>query len=106
MSIATLAAWLLTASIGGYMLRTWVTRGGLTRQRTTGVGAPPLVIFGHAATALAGLAVWVGYLSTRWHPLAWLDVGAISVAITLGICMVTIWTPYPVREPRAETPAM
>jgi hypothetical protein len=99
MSIATLVAWLLTASIGGYMLRTWVARGGLRRQRATGVGAPPLVIFGHAGTALTGLTIWICYLASGWLPLAWIDVGIIAAAITLGICMVTMWTPYPVRDP-------
>ena len=29
--LAALIAWLFTASIGGYMLRTWVARGGLRR---------------------------------------------------------------------------
>lgn len=102
MSIATLAAWLVTASIGGYMLRTWIGRGGLSRQRSTGVGAPPLVIFGHAGVALAGLTLWVCYLATKWSPLAWLDVVVIGAAITLGICMVTMWTPYPIRDPLTE----
>ncbi len=102
MGIATLLAWLLTAGIGGYMLRTWVARGGLRHQRATGVGVPPLLLFGHAGAALAGLALWACYLPTRWVALAWLDVGLIGTAITLGICMVTLWTPYPVREPRAE----
>ena len=55
MGLAALIAWLLTATIGGYMLRTWVARGGLRRQRATGVGVPPAVVFGHASAALAGL---------------------------------------------------
>jgi hypothetical protein len=105
MSIATLAAWLVTVSIGGYMLRTWIARGGLRRQRATGAGVPPPVVFGHASTALTGLAVWIVFLATGWRPLAWLDVGIASTAITLGICMVTLWTPYPIRDPADEPPA-
>ena len=95
--LAALIAWLLTASIGGYMLRTWVARGGLRRQRATGVGVPPAVVFGHASAALAGLAVWISYLSSGWHPLAWVGVILVCGAICLGICTVTVWTPYPVR---------
>jgi len=53
MGLAALIAWLLTASIGGYMLRTWIARGGLRRQRATGVGVPPGIVFGHASAALA-----------------------------------------------------
>jgi manganese efflux pump family protein len=95
--IAALISWLLTAGIGGYMLRTWVARGGLARQRATGVGVPPQVVFGHASAALTGLAVWVIYLSSGWHPLAWIGVVLVGTAITLGICTVTLWTPYPIR---------
>lgn len=102
MSIAALAAWLITASIGGYMLHTWIARGGLSHQRATGVGVPPPVVFGHAGVALTGLAVWAGYVAARWVALAWLGVGLIGTAITLGICTVTMWTPYPVRVPSAE----
>jgi manganese efflux pump family protein len=97
LGIAALIAWLLTASIGGYMLRTWIARGGLRRQRASGVGVPPAVVFGHASAALTGLAVWVSYLASGWDPVAWLGVVLIATAITLGICMVTVWTPYPVR---------
>jgi hypothetical protein len=97
MGLAALVAWLLTASIGVYMLRTWVARGGLSRQRATGVGVPPGVVFGHASAALTGLAVWISYLISGWHPLAWLGVTLVCGAICLGICTVTLWTPYPVR---------
>ncbi|HYB13961.1 MAG TPA: hypothetical protein VEF71_00580 [Streptosporangiaceae bacterium] len=100
---AALIAWLLTASIGVYMLRTWIARGGLRRQRATGVGVPPAVVFGHASAALTGLAAWVGFLGSGWHALAWIGVALICTAITLGICTVTLWTPYPVlADPVAE----
>ena len=102
MGLAALIAWLLTAGIGGYMLRTWVARGGLRRQRATGEGVPPGVVFGHASAALAGLAVWISYLSSGWRPLAWIGVTLACAAICLGICTVTLWTPYPVR-PAPET---
>ena len=96
MGLAALIAWLLTASIGGYMLRTWVARGGLRRQRATGVGVPPGVVFGHGGAALTGLTVWISYLSSGWRPLAWVGVALAGAAICLGICTVTLWTPYPV----------
>ena len=100
---AALIAWLPTAGIGVYMLRTWIARGGLRRQRATGVGVPPVVVFGHASAALTGLAVWIGFVGTGLHPLAWIGVVLICTAIALGICTVTLWTPYPVRsDPAAE----
>jgi len=104
--LAALIAWLLTAGIGGYMLRTWVARGGLRRQRETGVGVPPAVVFGHAGAALVGLTVWISYLSSGWRPLAWIGVVLVCAAISLGICTVTLWTPYPVRpDPGPAQPA-
>jgi manganese efflux pump family protein len=97
LSIAALFVWLLTISIGAYMLRTWIARGGLRRQRATGVGAPPPLVFGHPGAALTGLAIWVSYLASGLAALAWAGVALIAIAITLGISMVTLWTPYPVR---------
>ena len=99
MAIAALVAWVFTASIGVYMLRTWVTRGGLRRQRATGVGVPPAVVFGHASAALAGLVIWASFVKTKWDPLAWAGVTMIIGAIALGVCTVTLWTPYPVVVP-------
>jgi manganese efflux pump family protein len=94
---ATLIAWVLTASIGAYMLRTWIARGGLRRQRATGVGVPAAVVFGHASAAACGLVIWISYLSSGWDLLAWLGLAVVATTITLGICMVTLWTPYPIR---------
>src|SRR5947207_12837942 len=105
MAIASMVAWVVTASIGVYMLRTWVTRGGLRRQRATGAGVPPAVVFGHASTALTGLLIWLGFVKTRSDLLAWLGVAAVAGAIALGVCTVTLWTPYPVAVPPAATPA-
>jgi hypothetical protein len=105
MAIAALVAWVLTASIGVYMLRTWVVRGGLRRQRATGVGVPPAVVFGHASAALTGLAIWAAFVRTKWDPLAWLGVAMITGAIALGVCTVTLWTPYPVVVPAGSGPS-
>jgi hypothetical protein len=106
MAIAAMIAWVLTASIGVYMLRTWVTRGGLRRQRATGVGVPPAVVFGHASAALTGLLIWLGFVRTRSDLLAWLGVTVVAGAIALGVCTVTLWTPYPVVVPPAAAPAV
>jgi hypothetical protein len=97
LGLAALLAWLLTVGIGGYMLRTWIAAGGLRRQRATGVGVPPGLVFGHAGAAVTGLAIWLGYLGTGWRALAWLGVALVCAAICLGVCTVTLWTPYPVR---------
>ena len=100
--IAALIVWLFTASIGAYMLRTWIARGGLRRQRATGVGAPPGLVFSHPCAALSGLAVWIAYLASGWTRWPGSACPLIATAITLGICMVTLWTPYPVRPDLAR----
>ena len=105
LAIAAVTAWVLTASIGGYMLRTWVARGGLRRQRATGVGVPPALVFGHASAALCGLVIWIAFVKTDWDPLAWTGVVLIAAAISLGVCTVTLWTPFPVVVPPAAAPA-
>jgi hypothetical protein len=99
MAIAAMISWVLTASIGAYMLRTWVMRGGLRRQRATRVGVPPAMVFGHASAALAGLLIWLGFVGTGLELLAWLGITVVACAIALGVCTVTLWTPYPVAPP-------
>ncbi len=39
--------------------------------------------------------VWAAFLATGWGPLAWVAVALLAPAIGLGICTVTLWTPYP-----------
>ena len=99
MRAATLISWLVTASLGAFMLRTWLARGGLGRERAKTGGLPPQLIFGHAATALTGLLVWVAFVASGARPLAWAAVALLMVAVGLGLCTVTLWTPYPARKP-------
>ena len=99
MRSATLVSWLVTASLGAFMLRTWLARGGLTRERAKPGGLPPQLIFGHAAAALTGLLIWAAFLASGVRPLAWAAVGLLMVAVGLGLCTVTLWTPYPARKP-------
>ena len=99
MRFATLISWLLTASMGGFMLRTWLARGGLRRERARVGGLPPQLIFSHAGLALSGLLVWSVYVATGTKAVAWTAVGMLMVTIPLGLCTVTLWTPYPAGRP-------
>ncbi len=104
LAIGTLLCWLFTASIGGYMLRSVLAHGGLRKQRAVRDGLHPGVLIGHFSLALSGLATWISYLITAWDPAAWLAVGLLMPGIGLGICTVTLWTPYP-RSPSPGQPA-
>ena len=99
MRFATLLSWLVTVSLGAFMLRTWLARDGMRRERAREGGLPPHLIFGHAGLALIGLLLWIGYLASGARPLAWAGVGALMVTVCLGLCTVTLWTPYPARRP-------
>jgi manganese efflux pump family protein len=102
LAFATLGTWLFDAVSGGYMLRTWIARGGLRRQRASDRLAPR-VVFGHFGLASTGLLVWVSYLATRWIALAWLAVGLLMVVIGLGVSTVTVWTPFPAHHTGSGT---
>lgn len=107
MRSATLVGWLITASLGAFMLRTWLARGGLSRERAKPGGLPPQLIFGHAAAAITGLLIWAAFLASGARLVAWAAVGLLMTAIGLGLCTVTLWTPYPARkpgQPRAPRP--
>jgi manganese efflux pump family protein len=96
MGIATLVTWLLTAGLGGYMLRTWIARGGPRMPRSAGDRLPPIVVYGHASLALTGLVVWISYVASGLAALAWCGACLLMPVIGLGAAMVTVWTPYPV----------
>ena len=99
LSFVALVTWLLDAISGGYMLRTWIARGGLRRQRAVD-GLAPAVVFSHFGLVTTGLLLWISYLVTRLIVLAWLAIGGLVVVIGLGISTVTVWTPYPAHKPR------
>jgi hypothetical protein len=105
LAIATLATWLFDAASGGYMLRTWIVRGGLRRQRASDRLAPR-VVFGHFGMASTGLLVWLGYLASRWIVLAWVAVCLLMLVIGLGVATVTVWTPFPVHRAATAAPGV
>jgi hypothetical protein len=101
LAFVTLCTWLFDAVSGGYMLRTWIARGGLRRQRASDRLAPR-VVFAHFGIASTGLLMWISYLATTWIVLAWLAVGLLTVVIGLGVSTVTVWTPFPAHRADAD----
>ncbi len=97
LGIAALTTWLIDAGSGLYMLWTWISRGGLRRQRSSDRLAPR-VVFGHFGMASTGLLVWVSFLVSGLHILAWLAVGLLMLVIGFGISTVTLWTPFPAQR--------
>jgi hypothetical protein len=97
LAVAALSTWVVDAVSGAYMLATWISRGGLRRQRASDRLAP-WVVFTHFGLASTGLLVWISFLVTRWIVLAWLAVAVLMLVIGLGISTVTLWTPFPARR--------
>jgi len=103
LGFVALITWLFDAGSGGYMLTTWVRRGGPRRVRAAGEGLAPVLVFSHFGLASGGLLLWISYLVTRVTALAWVAVTLLVLVIGLGISTVTLWTPFPSAP--AEDPA-
>lgn len=101
LAIATLVSWLITESLGAYMLRSWFASGGMRRRHrgTGGVSLP--VMLGHAGLAFTGFVSWVTFVATAAAPAAWLALAFLGPGIGFGISTVTVWTPFPADRPDA-----
>ncbi|QXJ20541.1 hypothetical protein AGRA3207_001270 [Actinomadura graeca] len=88
MEFAALAAWVLAAAAGGYLLVVWTARGGRATKVTR---FPVLVVVVHPLTAVLGLAVWIAYLSTGWAGYAWGAFAALLVVAFQGFMLFTRW---------------
>ncbi|WP_204043523.1 hypothetical protein [Acrocarpospora phusangensis] len=91
MPIVALAAWLLAAFVGIYLLYRWLSGGGLRRQDTKVTRFPIALIFSHPVLAVTGLGVWAAFLTTgqRWY--AWAAFFVLTVVALLGFTMFTRW---------------
>ena len=105
LGLATLAAWLLTVGIGGYMLGRFVAGGGLRRQRAAGDRVGPAVVLSHFGLAVGGLLVWAAYLVSSWLPLAWLGVGLLLPVVGFGMATLIAWTSGGSRSAPRPSPA-
>jgi len=99
-SLAALAAWILTAAAGSYLLAGWLFRGGLHRRPAQAAGLPPPIIIGHFAFAVAGLGIWIAFVATDAAALAWIAVGLILPAAGLGMATLAAALPEPAPSDR------
>ena len=59
------------------------------------------MIGGHAGLGLAGLGIWIGFMATAEHALAWIAVGITFLAAGLG--MATLLTAMSDPQPSTAT---
>ena len=91
MSLIALAAWIITAAFGLYLLTIWLIEYDKDFQAVTATRLPPAVLAVHVMVAGGGLLVWVGYLIVDSGGLAWAAVAALGLAATLGLVMAARW---------------
>ena len=101
LSLAALAAWVVTAAAGLYLLAGWLAHGGWRRRHVRAAGLPPLVILGHAALAVAGLGIWIAFAATGVPALAWTAVGLTLVIAGLGLATLVTGLPEPAQSAAA-----
>jgi hypothetical protein len=104
LGVAALITWVLDAGSGGYMIGTWIRRGGPRARLAAGDRLAPALVFGHFGLASTGLLLWASYVLTLAPALAWVAVTLLILVIGLGISTVTLWTPFPALPATADDP--
>ena len=96
--VGALLAWLATATSGGWVLVRWLLAGGSPRRKTA-TAAPPGVILGHVGAGTLGLVLWACFMLSGWAALAWVSLGILALVAGLGMSVLLLGLPSPVRPP-------
>ena len=102
LSLAALAAWLVTVGLGVSMMARWITRAR-RHGAQPGHGRRPALNFTHFGLALFGLLVWISFLATGVTGLAWAACGLLLAVAGLGMTLVFLG-PAPVTTAAAAQP--
>ena len=92
MSLLAILAWIVTASVGLYLLTIWLIEYDKELQSVAATRLPPPVLAAHVVLAGGGLVLWAYYLLYDNDDLAKIAAGALCVAATLGVVMAIRWT--------------
>jgi manganese efflux pump family protein len=96
-SLAALAAWILTAAAGSYLLAGWLADGRLRHRAVQADRLPPAVVVSHFVLAVGGLGIWIAFVVTSVPALAWMAVGSILLVAGLGMAALVGALPEPAR---------
>ena len=101
MAIVALITWLITAGFGSWMLSIWARRGGLRREASGAESHLPAArVFSHFLLAVAGLIVWIVYLTVGSSTLAWIAFADLVLVGVLGGVLVARWS----KDRRGQMP--
>jgi manganese efflux pump family protein len=101
MAWGALAAWVTTALGGATLAVPWLRHGG--HHQTGGIGPARLLL--HVSLAVTGLGLWVGFLSSGNHTLAWIAVGLLVAVASVGLVMLAHWLRGRSGDTETELPA-
>lgn len=87
LSLAALAAWLVTVGLGVSMMARWITRRPRPGQQR-GHAHGPVLNFVHFGLAITGLLVWISFVVTSATGLAWAACGLLLPVAALGMTLV------------------
>lgn len=100
LDLAALAAWVLTAAAGVYLLAgwlvTWLARLVRGRRRRRADAATAFTV-SHFGLALTGLGVWIGFVASDLAVLAWVALGMVVLIAGLGMGVLSAALPGPAR---------
>lgn len=96
--VGALLAWLATAVSGGWVLARWLLAGGSLLRRTA-TAAPPVVTLAHVGVGLLGVLLWSCFMISGWIVLAWIALGMLAPVSGLGMGVLVLGLPRPVRPP-------
>jgi hypothetical protein len=107
LDLAALAAWILTAAAGVYLLGGWLVAWLarlVGRRRRRRVDAATAFTVSHFGLALTGLGVWVGFVATDLAALAWIALGMVVLIAGLGMGVLSAALPGPARSGASAGP--
>ncbi len=100
LDLAALAAWVLTAAAGVYLLADWLV-GWLARlvghRRRGRTDAATAFTVSHFGLALTGLGVWIGFVAADLAVLAWVALGMVVLIAGLGMGVLSTVLPGSAR---------
>jgi hypothetical protein len=91
MSVIALLTWIVTASLGLYLLSIWLIEYDKDFQAEAETRLPPVVLAAHVTLGVGGLIVWAYYLLFDNDNLAWVATGAVLLGASLGTFMAFRW---------------
>jgi hypothetical protein len=91
MNAAALAAWLVTAMLGFWMVTVWLARGGRPRASVSARRLTPQLLANHVGPAVAALMLWIAFLIDGAADLAWIAFGMLIVVGVVGLTNFLLW---------------